>query len=58
MLSSTDSLRKRKGAVKVIQELDAFPKIPDSYKETTASGGTGKMMGLYECLKKEFSTPF
>eukprot|EP00794_Sanderia_malayensis_P018190 gene18190-20004_t len=40
MLNVTDTLRQRKSAVKVIKELDAFPKVPDSYKETSASGGT------------------
>lgn len=33
-------LRQRKH-LKVIQELDAFPKVPESYQKTTASGGTG-----------------
>ena len=33
-------LRQRKH-LKVIQELDAFPKVPESYQESTASGGTG-----------------
>lgn len=32
-------LRQRKH-LKVIQELDAFPKVPESYQKTTASGGT------------------
>ena len=26
----------------MVKGLDAFPKVPDSYVETTASGGTGK----------------
>ncbi|XP_046379689.2 endoplasmic reticulum-Golgi intermediate compartment protein 2-like isoform X2 [Haliotis cracherodii] len=26
-------------ALKVVKELDAFPKVPESYKETTATGG-------------------
>ena len=34
-------LRQRKH-LKVIQELDAFPKVPESYQKTTASGGTGQ----------------
>lgn len=29
----------KKTALKVVKELDAFPKVPESYKETTASGG-------------------
>ncbi|XP_046862254.1 endoplasmic reticulum-Golgi intermediate compartment protein 2-like [Xenia sp. Carnegie-2017] len=32
-------LRQRK-TLKVIQELDAFPKVSESYQKTTASGGT------------------
>ncbi|XP_028411434.1 endoplasmic reticulum-Golgi intermediate compartment protein 2-like isoform X2 [Dendronephthya gigantea] len=32
-------LRQRKH-LKVIQDLDAFPKVPESYQKTTASGGT------------------
>jgi hypothetical protein len=38
-------LRQRKH-LKVIQDLDAFPKVPESYQETTASGGTG----FYSCI--------
>lgn len=26
-----------------MKELDAFPKVPDSYVETSASGGTGEL---------------
>lgn len=29
----------KKKALKVVKELDAFPKVPDNYKETTVSGG-------------------
>lgn len=29
----------RKNTLKVVKELDAFPKVPESYKETTATGG-------------------
>jgi hypothetical protein len=36
-------LRQRKH-LKVIQELDAFPKVPESYQKTTASGGTGYIL--------------
>ena len=41
-------LRQRKH-LKVIQDLDAFPKVPESYQKTTASGGTGcyAIMGYY-----------
>jgi hypothetical protein len=30
----------RKKALKVVKELDAFPKVPESYQEKTGSGGT------------------
>lgn len=33
-------LVRRTSALKAVKELDAFPKIPESYTETTASGGT------------------
>ncbi|CAI9726119.1 Hypothetical predicted protein [Octopus vulgaris] len=29
----------RKQTLKVVKELDAFPKVPENYKETTATGG-------------------
>lgn len=32
----------RKKALNIVKELDAFPKVPESYVETTASGGTGE----------------
>ena len=31
-------------ALKVVKELDAFPKVPDNFKETTASGGGSKLV--------------
>lgn len=31
--------RRQLSALKIVQELDAFPKVPDSYQETTATGG-------------------
>ena len=30
-------------ALKVVKELDAFPKVPDNFKETSASGGGSKL---------------
>lgn len=33
----------KKKALTLVKELDAFPKVPESYVESTASGGTGKM---------------
>ncbi len=43
-MSST--LRKRKGQSidKVVQELDAFPKVPEPYVEQTASGAASKQI--------------
>uniref|UniRef100_A0A8C5JV95 Uncharacterized protein n=1 Tax=Jaculus jaculus TaxID=51337 RepID=A0A8C5JV95_JACJA len=32
----------RKKTLNLVKELDAFPKVPDSYVETSASGGTGE----------------
>uniref|UniRef100_A0A2C9L3M1 Endoplasmic reticulum vesicle transporter C-terminal domain-containing protein n=1 Tax=Biomphalaria glabrata TaxID=6526 RepID=A0A2C9L3M1_BIOGL len=37
MLNTT--LVNRKNALKVVKELDAFPKVPESYTETSAAGG-------------------
>lgn len=31
----------RKKGLSLVKELDAFPKVPESYVESTASGGTG-----------------
>lgn len=31
----------KKKALTLVKELDAFPKVPESYVESTASGGTG-----------------
>lgn len=33
----------RKKTLNLVKELDAFPKVPDSYVETSASGGTGEL---------------
>jgi hypothetical protein len=36
-------LRQRRNKIeKAVQELDAFPKIPDDYVEQTASGASGE----------------
>jgi len=32
-------VRNRKHPLRMVQELDAFPKVPESYQETTATGG-------------------
>jgi len=31
-------------ALKAVKELDAFPKVPDNFKQTSASGGGGKLL--------------
>ncbi|MBN3306004.1 ERGI2 protein, partial [Amia calva] len=36
----------RKKALNLVKELDAFPKVPDSYVETTASGGTVSLIAF------------
>ncbi|KAG1657247.1 Endoplasmic reticulum-Golgi intermediate compartment protein 2 [Nymphon striatum] len=33
-------LRRRRSTLKSVKELDAFPKVPESYKKNTATGGT------------------
>ncbi|XP_077994203.1 endoplasmic reticulum-Golgi intermediate compartment protein 2-like [Glandiceps talaboti] len=33
-------LRRRKTTLKAVKELDAFPKVPENYQETSTSGGT------------------
>ncbi len=37
----------KKEALKVVKELDAFPKIPDSYQETSVSGGGGTLLSSH-----------
>ena len=34
--------RKNKTLAKVVEELDAFPKVPETYVEQTASGAASK----------------
>ncbi|CAH3157369.1 unnamed protein product [Porites lobata] len=34
------AVRNRKQTLKVLKELDAFPKVPENYQQTTASGGS------------------
>ncbi|XP_035280994.1 endoplasmic reticulum-Golgi intermediate compartment protein 2 [Anguilla anguilla] len=36
----------RKKALNLVKELDAFPKVPESYVETTASGGTVSLIAF------------
>lgn len=40
----------RKKALSLVKELDAFPKVSESYVETSASGGTGGLDLLYSSL--------
>ena len=40
--------RKNKSINKVVQELDAFPKVPEPYVEQTASGASSKLIKTYE----------
>ena len=42
-MNHVTSVRNRKHALRMVQELDAFPKVPESYQETTATGG-GSML--------------
>lgn len=39
----------RKKTLNLVKELDAFPKVPDSYVETSASGGTGELVQVTKC---------
>ncbi|XP_042562753.1 endoplasmic reticulum-Golgi intermediate compartment protein 2-like [Clupea harengus] len=36
----------RKKALNLVKELDAFPKVPESYVETSASGGTVSLIAF------------
>lgn len=36
----------KKKALSLVRELDAFPKVPESYKEVTASGGTVSLLAF------------
>lgn len=40
MESLGDGIRKRRNVAKIFKEMDAFPKVPESYQETSTSGGT------------------
>ena len=44
-------LRQRKTVLETVKKLDAFPKIADTYVETTRSGGTSKCKFMFQsCL--------
>jgi len=41
------TIRRRKPAViKAVEELDAFPKVPETCIETTSYGGTGTLRNI------------
>ena len=40
-------LNRKQQTLKIVKELDAFPKVPESYTETTSTGGTGKMVCVW-----------
>lgn len=40
MEAVSDGIRKRRSAVKIFKEFDAFPKVAEDYQETSTSGGT------------------
>ena len=39
-------MRRRRSALKVVKEFDAFPKVEDDYQESTARGGTISVISL------------
>ena len=44
------TVASRKKTLQVIKEIDAFPKIPESCKETSASGGGSKQAKTHRVL--------
>ena len=50
-----NAVRNRKQTLKVLKELDAFPKVPENYQQTSASGGSGEY--VREVLLKHASSP-
>ena len=42
----------RRKTLSLVKELDAFPKVPESYVETSASGGTGEYQFKSELLQE------
>ena len=41
-MSVQPQLRRRKPLLKAVEEIDAFPKVPETCLETTSYGGTGE----------------
>ena len=39
-------MRRRRAALKVVKELDAFPKVEDDYQKPTARGGTISILSI------------
>ena len=46
METLSSGLRQRKTVLKTIKEFDAFPKVPDTYQETSTSGGTVSILAF------------
>ena len=43
-LSNSGLRQRRKPVTQVITDFDAFPKVPETYVEQTATGGYGKLI--------------
>ena len=43
-------LNRKQQTLKIVKEMDAFPKVPESYTETTSTGGTGNIRLLLKCV--------
>lgn len=39
---------KRPVSLETVRELDAFPKVPDGFQETTPMGGFGKFIETFQ----------
>ena len=61
-MNHVTSVRNRKHALRMVQELDAFPKVPESYQETTATGGGSMLLTnvnlntFNDCVCSQFGT--
>jgi len=40
-------MRRRKGPLKVVKELDVFPKVPEDYQKPSARGGTLSVISIF-----------
>jgi len=50
-MNHVTSVRNRKHALRMVQELDAFPKVPESYQETTATGGGSMLLIQFDAMQ-------